>query len=125
MMGEPETRRSEAGRAAFRRSPALPLGVADDPFKDWPWQLGDHKEPRMRAVALVPELVEQARTARDEGATPDVRREASALLAKIYDKRCGICGGELGWDPGDDSEPLGAACGTCTLKGLRAVGRIP
>lgn len=97
--------------------------MSDDPFKDWPWKLGDHKDARQRAIALVPEMVEQLRTARDEGATSDVRREAGALLARIYDKRCGVCGAELGWDPGD--EHAAGACGDCTIKALRQYGRIP
>jgi len=98
--------------------------VSDDPFANWPWKLGDHPtDVRQRAVALVPEMIDQLKVARDEGATSDVRREAGALLAQIYNKRCGVCGGELGWDPGDEHND--GACAACATAALRKYGRIP
>jgi hypothetical protein len=59
--------------------------VSDDLFKDWPWKLGDHQDPRQRAVALVPKMIELL-TFFGEGRIDydgSKYREAADLLARI------------------------------------------
>ena len=49
--------------ATNRDTGVLELGTEPDPFANWPWKLGDFKtDPRLRAVALVPEMIRQLRT---------------------------------------------------------------
>lgn len=48
---------------ANRDTGVVTYGTEPDPFANWPWKLSDFKtDPRLRAVALVPEMIKQLRT---------------------------------------------------------------